>query len=53
MWLGLCSLDWAGLVEAREGRVVEKDLIWKVVGFGLSLGQGQRQQDLDGKEVWD
>ena len=49
-WPEQCSLDWAGLVEAMEGRVVEKDLIGKVVGFGLSLLQGQRQQDFHDKE---
>ena len=49
-WPELCSPDWAVLVEAREGRVVEKDLIGKVVGFGLSLLQGQRQQDFHDKE---
>ena len=42
-------------MEAREGRVVEKDLkrrrlIGKVVGLGL---QGQRRQDLHGEEAWD
>ena len=49
-WPEQCSLDWVGLVEALEGRVVEEDLIGRVVGFGLSLLQRQGQQDLHGKE---
>ena len=51
------SLDWAELVEAVEGRGAEKTrLIGKMVGFekvGPSLVQGQRQQELDSKQVRD
>ena len=50
----LHSVDLAELVEAREVRGVEKELKRARVGkVGLGLVQGQRQQDLHGKEVWE
>ena len=54
-------LGWEELAEAKEGRGVQKELkrarlIGKMVGFekvGPSLVQGQRQQELDSKQVRD
>jgi len=50
----LYSVDLAKLVEAMEGRDVEKELKRARFGkVGLGLVQEQRQQDLHCKEVWE